>query len=343
MSTRADGVVSNIRYLKGVGPKRALALEKLGVHSLRDLLYFFPRRYEDRSHFKTIAQLLVGETASLRGEILKVNLRPLRGRISILEVAVGDEAGILYAVWFNQPYLKKYFSIGQKVILYGKIDFYQNRLQINSPEYEILEPEEESVHTGRITPVYPLTEGLFQRSLRSLLKEILDSHLSSTLQEYLPASFRSEKELMELREAVYEMHFPATFEKQVQARRRLVFDEFLIFQFTLLQKIETMRARYKAYPLGDTGQWMTAFKKSLPFTLTLSQAQAIQDIAQDIAHPVPMNRLLQRDVGSGKTNVAAFSLLTAAKNRHQVIITRIITLRDNNERKFENRTKVKGE
>ncbi len=320
MSTRTEGVVSGIRYLKGVGPKRALALEKLGIHSLRDLLYFFPRRYEDRSRFKTIAELTVGETASVRGEVLKVNLRPLRGRASLLELAVGDETGVIYAVWFNQPYLKKYFSDGQKIILYGRIDFYENRIQVNSPEHEILEPEEESVHTGRITPVYPLTEGLFQRSLRAMLKEILDFHLAGAVQEYLPLSFRSEKNLMELREAIHEMHFPAAFEKQAEARRRLVFDEFLIFQFALFRKIETMRTRYKARAFSDTGHWIDVFKNSLPFTLTASQEQAIREISKDLAQTFPMNRLLQGDVGSGKTIVAAFSLLAAAKNNHQAAL-----------------------
>lgn len=307
---------SNLRYLKGVGPKRALAFERLGITSVRDLLYFFPRRYEDRSQFRSIDQTVAGETVTLRGEILSVQLKPLR-RMSLLEVAVGDATGMIHAVWFNQPYLKNQFAAGQEIILYGKIEAYQNRLQMNSPEYELVEGEEANIHTGRITPIYPLTEGLFQRSLRTTLKDLVQTQLENHVHDFLPPAFRAQKNLIPLEEAVREMHFPESFEKQNQARRRLVFDEFLIFEITLLQKMEKMRTKYRAHSLPEGEEKMAAFRKSLPFPLTSSQGKAFEEIAHDLKRSTPMNRLLQGDVGSGKTVVAGLALFLAAGHRLQ--------------------------
>jgi ATP-dependent DNA helicase RecG len=319
MNTEVLPPPQDIRYLKGVGPKRALALERLGITSVRELLYFFPRRYEDRSQFRTIDSLLPNEAVTIRAEILTVRLKPLR-HLSILEVAVGDKTGMIPAVWFNQPYLKKQFDVGQQVILFGKIELYQNRLQMTSPEYEVVETEEETVHTGRITPIYPLTEGLFQRSLRATLKEILETHLDKTISDPLPEFFRMEKKLVELREAIREMHFPSSFERQILARRRVVFDEFFIFEMILLQKMERMKAKYRAYSFSQGEHWAKQFTQSLPFSLTRSQVKALEEIGGDLEKPVPMNRLLQGDVGSGKTLVAAFALLLAAKNGCQAAL-----------------------
>ena len=305
-----------IRYLKGIGPKRALALERLGIRSVRDLLYFFSRRYEDRSCFRKIRELKPGETASLKAEVLKVQLRRIR-RMLLLEMLAGDETGVITAIWFNQPYLKNQFSTGQKIILYGRIDFYQNRLQMSSPEYEIVDQTEEAVHTGRITPVYPLTEGLFQRSLRAILWDTVQNHLEAHVAEYLPEEFRRRKNLLELRQAVCEMHFPSSFEAQSEARKRLVFDEFFIFELALLQKVEKMRAVHKSFPLPEGSRWKDIFEKSLPFSPTASQRKAFEEITTELAKQTPMNRLLQGDVGSGKTVVATLALLMAAKNQKQ--------------------------
>ncbi len=319
VKTQIAPTIHDLRYLKGIGPKRALALEKLGIHSIRDLLYFFPRRYEDRSHFCSIAEARPGQFLALRGEILTLQLKPLK-KISILEIVLGDSTGTIHGVWFNRPYLKNQFSVGQELILYGKIELYQGRLQISSPEYEGVEREEEAVHTSRITPVYPLTEGLFQRSLRSSLKEAVEAQVEKNIREYLPADFRAQKNLMELPQAIRQMHFPSSFDHQAAARRRLVFDEFLIFELTLLRKLEKMKTKYKAYRLSDAESWKTGFRKTLPFRLTGDQEKAIQDLAADLEKEVPMNRLLQGDVGCGKTVVAAFALLLAVKNQRQAAL-----------------------
>lgn len=307
---------NNIRYLKGIGPKRALALAKLGVHSVRDLLYFFPRRHEDRSRFSQIADLVPGQPATIRGEVLKVQFKPIR-RMPILEVLVGDPTGTVTAVWFNQAYLKNQFEAGAQVIFYGKLEFYKNRLQITSPEFEFWEAEEPSTHTGRITPIYPLTEGLFQRSLRHTLKEALDTQLEKTVHEYLPESFRKLHGLLGLTEAVREMHFPGSFEALEKARNRIVFDEFLLFEITLLRKIERMKSKYTARAFQDGRTALGEFIRKLPFTPTGDQEKAMKELLQDLETSVPMNRLLEGDVGSGKTVVAAFALAWAAKNQYQ--------------------------
>ncbi len=319
MTDEALSQKRDIRYLKGVGPKRAFALERLGITSVRNLLYFFPRRYEDRSQFRSIESLVLQEWVTIRGEILTVKLKRVK-RFSILEVTVGDSTGMITAVWFNQPFLAKQFAAGQNAIFYGKAELYQNRLQISSPEYELVEPDEEAVHAGRITPIYPLTEGLFQKSLRSILKEVVETQVEQNIDEFLPVKFRSEKNLLELKEAVREMHFPTSFDRQLLARRRIVFDEFFIFQMILLQKIERMKTKYRAYSLSEGDSCRQAFIESLPFAPTQSQVKAFSDLIEALAKTVPMNRLLQGDVGSGKTLVAAFALLLAAKNNCQAVL-----------------------
>lgn len=311
---------SPLRYLKGIGPKRAEALAKLGIFSARDLLYFFPRRYEDRSRFRKIESLQPGEHATIQGEILSVKIKRFR-RIFLLEVLLGDDSGALPMVWFNQPYLKNTFKEGQHAIFFGKADFYQDRLQMNSPEYEIAEPGEENaaVHTGRITPVYPLTEGLFQRSLRQIMKDLTDRKPENMLDEYLPEPFRRRLDLMPLEDAVQEMHFPSSFELLAHARRRLVFDEFFFFELTLLGKMEKLKSKYRSHALQANG-YLEEFQKPLPFRFTHGQSQACAEIFADLASEIPMNRMLQGDVGSGKTVVAAAALFLAARSGKQSAI-----------------------
>lgn len=309
--------VSPLRYLKGIGPKRAQAFEKLGILTLRDLLYFFPRRYEDRSHFKNVSELIPGQTVTLRAEILSVQLKRIR-RFTILEVKVGDDSGLITAVWFNQAYLKDQFQPGRQMILYGKVSLSKDKPQLNSPDFEIMDPDELSapIHTARITPIYPLTEGLYQRSLRSTLYDLLSNQIENLEREFLPQDLREKYSLMPLHDALKEMHFPASLENQSAARRRLAFDELFLFELSLLSKMEQMKKKYTA-PSLPSSNVLNDLKKSLPFELTAGQHRAIEEIFQDLEQSIPMNRLLQGDVGSGKTVVAASALLTAAKNNKQ--------------------------
>ena len=308
--------LESIRYLKGVGPQRAIAFEKIGIRSIQDLLYCFPRRYEDRSQFFKIANLIPGQTATLRGEILSVQFKPIR-RMPVVEITVGDDSGFIHALWFNQVYLKKTFLAGQKIILFGKIENYQGRIQISSPDFEIIDDHEDFVHMGRITPIYSLTEGLFQKSLRHLLKDTVDKYLQNQITEFLPESLREKYHFMDLQTAIKEMHFPSSLEIQREAQRRLVFDEFFLFELNLLRKMEKIRTKYRAIEMKNLPSLLTRFKKTLPFELTGAQEQAIQQIVNDLSTTVPTNRLLQGDVGSGKTVVGSFALLAASENQQQ--------------------------
>jgi ATP-dependent DNA helicase RecG len=311
--------IGALRYIKGVGPKRSLVFQKIGVHSVRDLLYLFPRRYEDRSHFAPLNNIPLNEPITCRGEVVDVKFKPIRG-MPLLEVLIGDDAGTLQAVWFNQPYLKKLFQCGQQVILYGKVEFYKKRLQMSNPEFEIVDsPEAESIHTGRITPVYPLTEGLFQRSLRTTLRETVEHHLDGAVQETLPPELRDALNLMTLDRALREMHLPSSFEELEKARRRIVFDEFFSFELQLFLKVRAIRTQFQAPAFKISPDLIAEFKRSLPFELTKSQEKALLDLAKDLGQTIPMNRLLQGDVGSGKTVVAAFAFLAAHRSGLQSV------------------------
>jgi len=303
-----------LRYIKGVGPKRTLVFQKIGIHSVRDLLYLFPRRYEDRSHFAPLNNLPLNEPITCRGEIVDVKFKPIRG-MPLVEVLIGDDVGTLRAVWFNQPYLKKLFECGQQVILYGKVELYKKDIQMSNPEFEIVDSAEaESIHTGRITPIYPLTEGLFQRSLRTTLREAVEHHLDGAITEILPPELRNELNLMALDQALREMHLPSSFEELEKARRRIVFDEFFSFELQIFLKVKAIRTQHQANAFKISLDLRAEFQRSLPFELTKSQEKAISDLVTDLGQTVPMNRLLQGDVGSGKTVVAAFAFLAAHRS-----------------------------
>lgn len=317
MDTEANRVtpsIPEIRYLKGIGPKRAELLKSLGIHNVRDLLYFFPRRYEDRSHFTPLSAVTPGESVTCRGEILEVKFKPIR-RMPIVEVLLGDESGTLHAIFFNQPYLKKTFEAGQQTVFHGKVENYEGRLQMANPEFEIVEAGDEgSVHVGRIVPIYPLTEGLFQRSLRVILSEAVTRYSDQIISDFMPAELRQGADPIGLCDAVREMHFPTSFEKLRAARGRIVFDEFFSFALRLLIKVKTVKTQLRSPRMTCEPAMLDEFKKALPFELTKSQEQAIWDIARDLCTEIPMNRLLQGDVGSGKTVVAAFAFFLAARS-----------------------------
>lgn len=307
----------SVRYLKGIGPKKYELLQKLGVETVRDLCYFFPRRYEDRSHFHKISEAQIGAFVTLRGKVTAVNLKPLK-RIKLLEVWIQDDSGTVPAIWFNQIFLKKIFQVGAQVILSGKLDRYQSRIQMTTPEYEILDAGDENpVHTGRITPIYPLTEGLYQRSLRVVIKDLVDKNFDHEITEYLPSKLIQKYHFLNLIEAIKEIHFPSSLESLAQAKTRLIFDEFFLFQFQLIQKMKEISSKYKSIPFKISKDSIQEFDSKLKFRLTADQKNTMQEIWTDVSKNVPMNRLLQGEVGSGKTVVAAFFLWQAALNQMQ--------------------------
>ncbi|MCK4249195.1 MAG: ATP-dependent DNA helicase RecG [Candidatus Omnitrophica bacterium] len=319
MDRNEDKLNSSVQYLKGVGPKRSKIFNKLGVYSVGDLLYYLPRRYEDRSNLKPISQVKVNTFETVRGKVLTMGLRRTRKKLSVFELAVGDEGGFIYGVWFNQPFLKDRFKIGDEVILSGKVELYKH-LQMNTPEYEILDMEDEdTIHTARVVPIYPLTRDLYQRSVRILMKNCLDTYLDD-IEEVLPEDIIKKHKLIGLKKAILNIHFPKDMSALEPARQRLVFDEFFFLQLGIgLHKLKIKTAAPGISHTLDI-KMLDNFEKGLPFKLTAAQKKVIARIKKDMASDKPMNRLLQGDVGSGKTIVCVFSLLTTIGNGHQAAV-----------------------
>lgn len=304
----------SVRFIKGIGPKRFEALKRLGVETIKDLLYFYPRRYEDRTKIKKISELELNEETAVQCEILALGVRPLKN-LNIFEMVVGDQTGMITAVWFNQPYLKNQFKMGDKLLLSGKVEKYQERLQFNSPDFERIEQDDiDPVHIGRITPIYPLTEGLLQRALRQSIKEVVDHHIPSEIQDFLPVSLKTQMSLLDLNTALGAIHFPEDWPQLAEAKKRLVFDELFLFELTLLSKIRTIQTKEKSVAFKTDFLPFGEFAKHLTFELTQDQKTVIKEICENLSQEIPMNRLLQGDVGSGKTIVAAFLLCLAARN-----------------------------
>jgi len=307
-----------IQYLKGIGPKRAKSFIRLSIHTIEDLLYYFPRRYEDRTKFINISRLVEGEYQTIRAKVLALGQRQSwkRRGFKIFEVAVGDDTGKIFSVWFNQGYLKEYFKLGQTLILYGRIERYSGRLQINSPEFEIVTEEAEgSLNIGRIVPIYSLPEGISQRNFRHLIRHTLDEYLPQ-MNDCLPFDIRSRNNLLNLAKSLLNIHFPGDLEIQRQAYERLAFEEFFLFQLPLvLRKLKKKEKRGIAH--NPNCKLMEDFVAKLPFELTGAQEKVIQEIKLDMSRPQVMQRLLQGDVGSGKTVVATIACTIAIEGGYQ--------------------------
>ncbi len=307
-----------IRYLKGIGPKRAKTLNKSGINTIEDFLYYFPRRYEDRTNLIPVSQLKEGQNQTIKAQVLaRGERRSFRRRgFSIIEVAVADETGKIFCVWFNQPYLKDYFKVGQTLILYGKVERYSARLQMNSPEFEIISADsDESLNIGRIVPVYSLPEGITQRYFRQIIKRLIDEYLPQ-MRDFLPYDIRSRNNLLNLAKGLINIHFPENLGLQKEAHQRLSFEEFFIFQVPLaLRKLKKQEKPGIAHQID--GDLSKKFIAGLPFKLTAAQEKVIQEIKLDMAKPVAMQRLLQGDVGSGKTVVATLACSIAIAGGYQ--------------------------
>ncbi|HOE27828.1 MAG TPA: ATP-dependent DNA helicase RecG [bacterium] len=312
-----DGV--KVQYVKGVGPRRAALLETLGVRSVMDLLRHYPRRYDDRRQIRRIAHLEEGREETVRGRILTMGTKRLRRGLSLFQLAVGDDTGVVYATWFNQPFLERRFSVGQELILTGKVQR-RPELQIVGPEFEVLGGEgNDLLNTGRIVPVYPANERLGQRALRGMVHACLE-RFAGSVPDILPPALRDALGLCATAAALRGIHFPGTPAELERARRRLVFDEFLLMTLAMVLKKRQLAEKPGAARSAGNGPRYRRFLAALPFPLTGAQRRVIGEIRGDMAQPHPMHRLLQGDVGSGKTVVAAAALLTAVDAGHQGVL-----------------------
>ena len=290
--------------LDGVGPKNAERLARLGLETLGDMLYHFPRRYDDYTQLKTINRLQYGEEVTVIATVQSSAVRKLKGKRQLVEVIVSDGSGALRLNWFNQPWIAKSLKKDTQVVLSGKIDQYMGRLVMNSPEWEPLESE--NLHTNRIVPVYPLTARISQRWLRQLMNKVV-SYWAQRVQDPLPESVRRSADLMPLSEALQQVHFPDSLDRLEAARHRLAFDEIFMLQIGVLQQKRAWESR-TGRPIEIPAEWLQTQLERLPYTLTAAQQRALDDIKHDLSAAQPMNRLLQGDVGSGKTVVAAMGI-----------------------------------
>jgi ATP-dependent DNA helicase RecG len=294
-----------VSVLHGVGPRNSETLEKIGIRVIRDLLYYFPRRYDDYSKFKQINRLTYGEEITIIGTIQNVSTRSIRGgKNKIVEAVISDGSGDLRITWFNQPWVAKRFHKGFQIVVSGKIDRYLGRLTMNNPEWEPL--DKQHLNTARIVPVYPLTSQITQRWLRRLMNQVV-SFWAPKFKDPLPANIKSREGLMDLQDALVQIHFPDSEEELKRARFRIAFDEIFLLQLGVLQQKRSWQERTAVnFPLDN--HWWEGQKARLPFTLTDAQRVAIDDIKNDLESGHPMNRLLQGDVGSGKTVIAAVAI-----------------------------------
>ncbi len=307
---RSDALERPVTVLPGVGEKRADALRGLGIRTVEDLVLHLPRRLENRARFVEIGRLSPGTEAAVRGEVLAVDRRRAGRRMTIVKAAIGDGTGFLYAVWFNQPWLADQLRKGTSIDMFGKIERSYGELQMRSP---IWEPAGSGTDVGRLVPVYPATEGLTDRMIRSLIAQHLDDLLAE-VDEVLPASIREKNGVLARRAAIEAIHRPTDSGDFERARRSLAFEELFLLQLGLLDV-----AREEAgIARRSSGQWVDSFLAGLPLTLTAAQAGALHEIGDDLSRPVRMMRLLQGDVGSGKTLVALIAALSVAESGAQV-------------------------
>jgi ATP-dependent DNA helicase RecG len=310
------GLSRSVSTLKGVGPKIAEKINKLGAETIWELLYLFPRRYDDYTLLKPISKLTYGEQVTIIGTIWETRSRRTRTNQTIVESIVSDGTGTIQATWFNQPWLLNQLPAGMKIVLSGKVDLFLGRLVFNSPEWEALELE--PLRTRRIVPVYPLTEGLNAGKMREIVSRTV-KEWSPRVPDPLPAELRQRRRLYSLAYALQQMHFPDSHEALRLARQRLAFDELLFLQLGVQRQRREWQS-HPGIPLAVDSDQMDAYFNALPFDLTSAQQRVIEELRVDLLQDQPMNRLLQGDVGSGKTVVAAAAMYIAAKSDAQAAL-----------------------
>ena len=317
--TAAPDLRTPLRFLPGVGPRRAAQLERKGLRTVEDALFFLPLRHEDRTRLVDFRSLQPGQVATCSGTIVGLSPPPPGRSRAPLVVMLRDESGYAQASWFHGAYLARVFTRGQRLVLHGRVTRFKGAIVIQQPDYEIVESDDdERLHTGRLVPVYSLTAGLPQRPLRTLMWRIVDT-FARDVPEALPEAVRERRRLVALPQALSDCHFPGTDAALAIARRRLAFDDFLLLQLGLaILRSRTTRAR--GVQMSPRGQQVARLRASLPWPLTRAQERVWDEIRRDMAAPHPMHRLLQGDVGSGKTIVAALAVLTAVEAGYQAAV-----------------------
>ena len=305
-----------LAYLKGIGPKRLKLLAQMGIESTEDLLLHYPRRYEDRTQLHKLGELQDGQVATCAVTIVSVTEQRPRAGLHLLKAGVRDESGAGVATWFNQPFMKGRLTQGKTIILTGKARRQYGRLEILAQDMEPVDeaPDDETVNYGKLIPVYPSSAGLQQKLFRQAIAQILTT--DCPLHEYYPDAFLINHGLMGRESAIEAVHIPKTWDELDKARERLIFDEFFFLQLSLAM-MRDKDVRSEGISHQYQGSLTEPWVGQLPFALTRAQERVIGEVREDMGRPYAMARLVQGDVGSGKTAVAAWALLLAVENGYQ--------------------------
>ena len=309
-------LASQVGEIPYVGSHYKNRLEKLGIKTVEDLLNHVPSRYLDFSLTSKISQVRLGEVVSIKGEIVSLKNQYTKSGRKMQIGSLKDSTGKITAVWFNQPFLIRALYPGTHVALAGKVDFFGKTVALISPEYEIIKESGVLLHTQGIIPIYPETQGVSSKWLRARIKSLLESTI---FDEYLPEGILQKLQLPKIREAYRFVHSPRIFEEAASGKKRLAFDELLFLQLRNVSRKLTWKKNKAAYQLSVNGSQVFQFISSLPFELTSSQERSVDEILEDFARDYPMNRLLEGDVGSGKTVVAAIAAFVAFANGYQSV------------------------
>ena len=305
----------NVQYVKTVGPTKVKYLNNLNIYTLGDLLTYFPREYEDRSNIKSIANIQNGEEATIEARVVsEVNINRIRKNMTILKTVVEDNTGRCIITWFNQTYIKQCIKRGETYRFFGKLIKEVNHFEMNNPVFDEIGKEK---NTGKIMPIYPTTYGLSRTAIRQAVANALEL-VKEDFEETLPEYLLKEYNLAGIKNSLKEIHFPSSKNNRLEARKRLVFEELLTMQLTLL---ELKGKSEKNIGISfDKNVKMSDVINSLPFKLTKAQLKVLEEIDNDMEQIKPMNRLLQGDVGSGKTVVAMICAYKAVKSGYQAAI-----------------------
>ncbi|MFH1429647.1 MAG: ATP-dependent DNA helicase RecG [Candidatus Margulisiibacteriota bacterium] len=339
-----DKLNTSVQYLKGVGPRLAKVLARLDIYIIKDLLHYFPRAYDDRTHIPKIAELKINEVQMVLGEIISLT-EEKKGRLSIIKAIIEQDGRHLALVWFNQPFLMKVLKgaerdsaclevnnpgiadeekdeLGSSPRLFarGKVELnrYTRELQMSVQEFEIIEDIKSSLCLGRVVPTYGLTEGLSQKKMRQIAASVIENFLP-LLEDLFPAEYIKKYRLIPLHQAISSFHYPEGRAEWKQAHDRLVFDEFFLFYIRLFSVRDDL-VKEEGISFDLAGELYGKYLQALPFILTGAQQRVIDEIRRDMQKPHVMNRLVQGDVGSGKTEVAIAAILTAVENGYQAAV-----------------------
>ena len=300
-----------------IGPAYAKKLRRLNIFNVGDFLYHFPFRYHDYSLVSSISQVQVGEIVTISGELKSLKNIYTRYGKKIQKAEVEDKTSKIEITWFNQPFLIKVLKIGESYNFSGKIDFFGNRKVMISPEYEI--KKEELIHTGRLTPVYPETSGITSKWLRAKIAWLL-KNLEKPVTDFLPEKIKNENGLLEINQALKNIHFPESLKIAEEARKRFAFEELFLVQLKVLKRKIDWRKKKLAYQFIIDQEKILNFSQNLPFEMTSAQKKVCREILNDLSGKKPMNRLLEGDVGSGKTVVAALAIFISWLNNTKSIL-----------------------